>query len=422
MYRDDGFRYTPRPPPSPPNFVLPDTPVETLPQPDPGGMPDYQRRFPVVPGPPVRGVPLPGPLPAPPGGRWPRTPRVPIGTILNAAMLAEMATLLLQPMPTYPANFAGGGGWFRKCGPTPWSLPYMKAIHHQYFNTASASPTLCGLGGQAFSNVDNAPTTSSKSLILFYGPNPNLLPAERWLVFEVWSRPANGAVPGNYPTVRNQNWTTRPTFPGTVTLPAVEGTIPLHIPYSVLPYWGNTPFREVGNEIHGNQDVRSATRTAGATTTTVDPVTGVDTDTDPDLPYRPHPSVAHGIRTRERKFNGNAFTLAVWRVVDTTTEGNDFIRALFKALPPRRQREFHRWFNQRYGDRDNAGWYVYHRTLWTIRHFNEIDINEAIGNVIMNQIEDRIWGAYFAERSRQSRQGRRFGPYERGRPRGFVVE
>jgi len=103
-------------------------------------------------------------------------------------------------------------------------------------------------------------------------------------------------------------------------------------------------------------------------------------------------------RVRERKFGaswqGRALGLLVF-AENVTTEGLDFVEAIWKSLP----KEYR-------SGKGPAAWF---RDIWN--HWDKIHIGGAIEELIKNEIGDRIIGRSFARLGRQGRRiGVTFGP------------
>lgn len=117
------------------------------------------------------------------------------------------------------------------------------------------------------------------------------------------------------------------------------------------------------------------------------------------LPSRP------GIRTKERKIIV-AINGVVATIVNTITEGDDLIDALWKALPKRFRSKGKVTAQQKLAD-------IY-------KHYGEVDLVDAVYNIIANQIEDAAYGklgklgAKAARRSADTGYNRRSVGYQFG--------
>lgn len=300
-----------------------------------------------------------------------------------------------------------GGAWVQVCGPQSHpGHPYAPGYHWQFFNSANPSPTLCGLGGQAFTNVDNTPTTSSKSLFTLAGPNVNLLPAERWFIMGIQARPENGEapvlgsgrnprfVPGIYPPV----WPTDLPMPEPFLVPgALPAPVPLPTPWPAIPSLPSAPAEtgvqwfQRGNIVIGNNP-------------TTEPGTG--TQVFPRVTPRPNPKPQPRPRPREReikKEQRNPTMGKVLSVVGAITEWSDFVGAMYKSLPSSTRRAV--W-------RENDGFVgplQQSEALWT--HWRQINVEEALRQYLREQITDWAYA--------QTRHGSRFYGQETGSPIGF---
>lgn len=148
---------------------------------------------------------------------------------------------------------------------------------------------------------------------------------------------------------------------------------PAHLPISVVPYLRP----ENPNYAPGNGPLRGpvpvpATPPEHVTVEVTDPYSPPTASA--SSPVRRPP----GPRTREKK----ARLLRAWapfnRVLSSVTEGLDFIDAVFYALPANR-----RW-----------GAYTPQAKLARIwKHYDEIDIEQALLNLLINEIQDRVIGS-----------------------------
>lgn len=101
-----------------------------------------------------------------------------------------------------------------------------------------------------------------------------------------------------------------------------------------------------------------------------------------------------GPRTRERKFTSPG-ARAIRAILHGMSEVPDYIEAVYRALPQRRQTAR--------GVRGQL------RQLYS--HYREIDMNEAIRNLMWNEIEDRFVGTKFGDvKDAATKQGVTLGP------------
>lgn len=86
--------------------------------------------------------------------------------------------------------------------------------------------------------------------------------------------------------------------------------------------------------------------------------------------------------TKERKFILNSVPGALRLLANAVTETNDFVEALYFAVPPRYRSEFSK--------QNRAG--LHEKMAIIYRHYDKINVEHAINNLIDNQIEDTIFG------------------------------
>ena len=102
--------------------------------------------------------------------------------------------------------------------------------------------------------------------------------------------------------------------------------------------------------------------------------------------------------TRERKVipRGRATAIAVWRAVDRISEAAEVVDAFYDALPADVRKRWKCPANR--GLADTAGQYGIDgadckaRALW--HNWDKVDVEQAIRNVVKNQIADKIIGGY----------------------------
>ena len=395
MYRGyEADWTTPRPrPQAPPRPVFrPPMPAETLPPPDPGALPDYQRRFPIRPlGPAPQPPTLPQPVPRPP----PRRP--PVAPWLRRVMFAHELLSQLNPPPgVFPQTFLSGG-WFRICGPVPPAAGYTQSATNWRWDAAQAVPPgFCGLAGQAISGIDDAPLITDKQFRTFYKLiHPTL---NRYQVNETWTRADASTLPQPQWQIKDPFWPVIDTWPATPVLPAVEGVNPHAWPWAVIPYLANTGWPEAS--VRSNGDPQAEQTPAPNTSTTVQVVVSpgvgpqVETATGPYI--RDYHKSGTKLNIRERKVGLKSWMLPFFALRDMTTEGVDLIDAFWKALPwTEAKRQFMREHTGH-----GALRYNYQRTLYIWRHYREIDLDKLIANIISNHIEDMAYGYYFKQRQR----------------------
>lgn len=391
MYRGYEADWT-TPRPVRPRYTPSPVPVEVLPPPDPGAMPDYQRRFPIrrlpdAPRPPVMPVPASIPPGARPFRRWPR--RIPVLQILDTAKY------LFDTKQALDGNLSGGlnapnhPDWTNVCG---GQSPYWWWI--------DLNLPFCGLGGQAVPpELINQPATGTETGIVYLIPEPGPVP-DRYTLVGVFHRDLGDNAASDNVSISAARQ--EGTFPWQQTLPLVDAPFPLTVPWVVIPYLRNSPYAE--SSVRG-PGVAPRVMTMAPVRPSVQTVIEISPGLIPSVkssvvPYTPQPwKAGFGPKVRERKARLGRSAAIVAALaggfVNVSTEANDFVVALFKALPKRSQRDF-RATTSFVSPAD----YMLRRTAYVIAHAGEIELDQAIANVLANQIEDRAYGAYFGARRR----------------------
>lgn len=143
-------------------------------------------------------------------------------------------------------------------------------------------------------------------------------------------------------------------------------------PWDLAPYVSSSPFHQSGNVPDFLPNGRMA------------PETQTETKT---APYHPWPTPpADGVVERKSKLKRTIALLAHWAFM--VTEGIDLINALHKALPKRYQSKSTKPQDQ---------------LLALLRHYDKIDMDQAVRRVIFNQLVDAIWGRISGLSERQLR-------------------
>lgn len=106
--------------------------------------------------------------------------------------------------------------------------------------------------------------------------------------------------------------------------------------------------------------------------------------TNPDPPYNPG-----GMRDRKMRLKGLATFQYIQKVFHGITEVGDITGAIYDALPKKYQ-------TCKYGGPACEAYMI-------AKHFDKIDIVEAVVNVIANDIEDRLLGRFFGWQERTAR-------------------
>lgn len=120
--------------------------------------------------------------------------------------------------------------------------------------------------------------------------------------------------------------------------------------------------------------------------------------------------------TKERKFIANARG-RIAELFGAMTEWEDFIRALWGALPKKYRTGYYKLHGKNgtvyYKRRRKAGLPEMQRDLW--KHFDALDFNDAVWNVAMNQLQDALIGKLGKAQQRAARDWLA----KMGRPVGF---
>lgn len=392
MYRGydqdwDGSRQRPA---VPRPVFQPPAPAEVLPPGDPGGQSDYQRRF------PLRPIDTPQPRHLPPAGPRPPMRRAPAGIPVGALL---RAATFLNDWDKWKDGLAGpiGYGGFDKV------LSCDRPPSYGGFNDRSVTnvkllPVYVCLAGQASAGPPWAsPLTTTRSITHWYAPHFALWDggAGPWRSarFELFVRDNNGTMPIEQhspgPTVR--------TLPGVYPRPGTWVT-PAPMPWPLIPYLVNTGLPE--SSVRGNEQ-----KQIGNSIAYDNPSPGIAVSvrpaTQPEVeggikPYVPDPSKSQaGFKVRELKGRLGFSLRGLIYFRDSTTEGVDLVDAFWESLPQKVRTKFAR---ENYGH-GPIQW-TYRRTRYLISHADQIDLDKAIRNVIVNDLEDRIYGRYFQARRR----------------------
>ena len=130
---------------------------------------------------------------------------------------------------------------------------------------------------------------------------------------------------------------------------------------------------------------------------------------------RPHQRRKPPPNVRERKVDMRVGGVAA-AVIGFTTEGLDFINAVYKALPDQYKPGYY-FVRGKWVKRWNASQWQRMNALW--RHWDKVDIGQAINEVAKNQIEDKIFGGIGAAVGKATfragfHRGIQVGPWDSG--------
>jgi hypothetical protein len=129
---------------------------------------------------------------------------------------------------------------------------------------------------------------------------------------------------------------------------------------------------------------------------------------------RPAPRVARAARSRppedgvkERKGKAAQVGAALFSALDKLSEGSEVVDAFYQALPAHVRKRWNR--PERPGD--NMGQYGIDGADWKLQalyhNWDKVDLNEAIKNVLANELEDRLYGAAHKARGELTFRGRK---------------
>lgn len=144
----------------------------------------------------------------------------------------------------------------------------------------------------------------------------------------------------------------------------------------------------------------------------------------PDLPPLPAYSRAPPTaRVREKKAltTSKQVGIAVARALDHISEGAEMVDALYQSLPEDVRRRWEKGRDMDRGMADQAGQYGIDGADWKAKaiwyNAHKIDASSAFRNIILNLIEDELYGMAFAARSNLLGRGRKRGtpPRKKGR-------
>lgn len=162
--------------------------------------------------------------------------------------------------------------------------------------------------------------------------------------------------------------------------PGVEPwTQPRPMPFEAMPYVKDSPVRETGPKPEPTATTWESTQLFPR----VEPAADPHPQTNPKPP-RP--------RTRERKVRlGRSMSVAFRAIkwaINGLTESADVIMALWKAIP----KDVRDRFISDYLDRHGEPPKLPAQALFVYEHFGDIDLEDALRNLVNNQIEDFIFG------------------------------
>jgi len=370
----------PRRPAQPGRPARPSRPPSPAPRPSPRPTPSLPR--PAVP------RPRPQQVPSRPGGvRFWRHPllwsEVAAGAILWA---------FYTPQQTGSWDLAGAG-FANICGPVA-DDPAYAAAHIWRFSDGLCTTPGCGTGNQSIAGSDFAPSDSSRCARLWQGPR--LTNPFRYHLIEQWSRNEEGPVTGTptrphyygAPGHPNQ-WPVDLPLPPPFWIPGgLPAPTPMPTPYPAVPARPQSPLPTPGAEVSesGNginySPIRPDVWSDPGTSLDLYPPGNPNPQPWPAPRFNPRPP---GPKERELKAKWiSPVTAKLWRLLGQVTEGIDFVAALYNALPKSVRRRVRAENNFFVTPRDKA------EALW--RYWREINLNEAMRQLIREQFVDTFYG------------------------------
>lgn len=229
----------------------------------------------------------------------------------------------------------------------------------------------------ARSVIFGVPTNAAQdraTMVLAYG-RPDRGPFEL-PEFQPAQSPLVVPVPVAYP--QRQYWTARPEH-RPISPPPMENTFPAPIPWKAVPYHSNSPYRQVWYD-PPNLAVGSIRVIPNELAITH------SFNGRPAQPPRNHIKDRPPPRTKERKLKLPAVAVGFIKIVNTLTEGVDFIDSAYNALPESKQAKWkdtpHKWRNPT----------VQAKLKALYDNYNDVDLSVFLDNLITNQIEDMFYG------------------------------
>lgn len=233
-----------------------------------------------------------------------------------------------------------------------------------------------------------------------------------------WGRP-KGTYPDPSPSPRWASTLSQPAVRPGIN-PAIDPfSLPINqpvpdrvaLPWRLTPYLQPNPWRSPHEQTQrGPQPaVRSGPKVHPRIDIDMSGRVRVDPTPRPHQRRKPPPNV------RERKIDMRIRGIAA-AVIGFTTEGLDFINAIYKALPDQYKPGYY-YVGGKWVKRWNASQWQRMNALW--RHWDKVDIGQAIKEVAANQLEDKIFGGIGAAVGKSTfragfHRGIQIGPWDSG--------
>lgn len=354
------------------------------------------------PGPPARPL-VPTPPASPPGPFTPpaRPPIAPpAGPVIRQIQRHAGRVLWWFDLVDYALNSFPPSGQGQAPGWAGYTLrvdcawpgpPYPQSGPTTFHGTEDLAPWPC-LTGQSIAGFAQTPGPFNQTIIEWWGPTTTMV--QRYATRQIWTRPTSEPDPIEVPG-RDPYFAPIPgTWPNDLPLPNPYWVPGGHIAPVPRPTpWGNIPHRPiVGIPTPGHEGDQGGNDLPG---------TGPAAPTVPAVVFPPNPGPRpqpqplprpRGPNVRERKvrFNSRAAG-ALWGLIGQVTEAFDFVGALYNSLPAavraqarRDARRIHPWAPYVRPD-DKV------RALYD--HYGEIDVAEAIRQLIREEVTDRVYAA-----------------------------
>jgi hypothetical protein len=274
-----------------------------------------------------------------------------------------------------------------------------------YFRHGEVHDQTC-VGFQSLGNPpgDDLPVPSWMERVTRWGKHPTL---NRWysvqrFVREIPGVPAYDVSPQPRVLVPGRYMPPVPSFPFPNLAPETQPIQqpvedPHHLPHRAIPHRRHSPHSVPGHRSEWGYDTPSSAQTPGLQPDT-------PSKRKPAVEHRPnqppryrepeHRQAAPGRRTRERKFIANLNSASVaGQLLSAFTESLDFVDAIWWALPVSIR-----------GKRKKSP-VRQAQDLWD--HWDHIDLGQAFGNVLANEIQDRAIG-FVGSNAARAYTGNRF--------------
>jgi hypothetical protein len=125
--------------------------------------------------------------------------------------------------------------------------------------------------------------------------------------------------------------------------------------------------------------------------------------------FRASRSMPAGPKVHERKGRGGELGAALFKALDVISEGSEVVDSFYQALPAATRKEWGRRNPKK--REDNQGQYGLGGAEWKgqalYHNWDKVDLDKAIKNVLVNELEDRLYGAAHKARGNLTFRGRK---------------